>query len=335
MIFWLQFVLCAALIFFAGGRLSSCSDLIADKSGLSKNWVGLVLLAVTASSSQLVASITAVTCHDLPDLAVGGLMGSCMFNMLVIGLLDLFSAKKPVSNVVHRGHILSVGFGIVLLGFAAIDILFGKHLPVVQAMHRMDPITLAFVPIYLIAMRLTFLFEAARIQEDERTRSEHAGQQASSWYKLITIFVICASTILAASSYLPYLAEQIQAQTGWSQSFIGLSFIAIITCLPEVAVSTSAARRGSFDVAVASLLGSNLCYMVILAITDFFYIKEPLLRHVSSSNALAAMAAIISMGIVVIALTYRSERKFWFIAGDAVTLVLVYLFANYLLFTAR
>lgn len=138
MIFWLQFVLCAALIFFAGGRLSSCSDLIADKSGLSKNWVGLVLLAVTASSSQLVASITAVTCHDLPDLAVGGLMGSCMFNMLVIGLLDLFSAKKPVSNVVHRGHILSVGFGIVLLGFAAIDILFGKHLPVVQAMHRMD-----------------------------------------------------------------------------------------------------------------------------------------------------------------------------------------------------
>ena len=137
---------------------------------------------------------------------------------------------------------------------------------------------------------------------------------------------------MSASLYLPSLAEHIQKETGWGESFIGLSFIAITTCLPEIAVSTSAAKRGSYDIAVASLLGSNLCYMVILAITDFCYLKEPLLRHVSTTNALAAMTAIVSMAIVIIALTYRAEKKLLFIAGDTIALVFVYLFANVLLF---
>ena len=102
--------------------------------------------------------------------------------------------------------------------------------------------------------------------------------------------------------------------------------------MPEIAVSTSAARRGSFDVAVASLLGSNLFYMVALAITDFCYQKEPLLRHVSSANALAAMTAVVSMAIVIIALTYRAEKKLLFMAGDAAALICVYILANVLLF---
>ena len=163
---WLQFAICAAVILFAGSRLSKSGELIADKSGLSKNWVGLVLLAIITSSSQLIASISAVVLHDLPDMAVGALMGSCMFNMLVIGLLDLFSRKKPISNMVHHGHILSAGFGIVLLGFAAIDILFGKKLPVVNVVHLMDPITLAFEPVIPDCMRLTYRFE-----KTEATRS--------------------------------------------------------------------------------------------------------------------------------------------------------------------
>ena len=333
---WIQFAICAALILFAGSHLSRYGELIAEKSGFSKNWVGSVLLAVTASSSQLVASISAAVFNDLPDMAVGGLMGSCMFDMLVIGLLDLFSRHKPVSKMVHHGQILSAGFAIVLLAFAAIDILFGKNLPAVHVFNFMDPITLAFVPVYLIAMRLSFRFEMTRQQEQGQSEAvADVGQEKRSWLKLIAPFSAYAILIFAASSYLPVLGEHIQVQTGWGQSFIGLSFIAIITCLPELAVSISAAKRHSFDIAVGSLLGSTLCYMVILAITDFCYAKEPLLRHVSPLNALAALTAIISMAIVVIALTYRAEKKFLFMAGDALGLLLVYLLANVLLFVAR
>ncbi|HEY9789139.1 MAG TPA: hypothetical protein V6D22_01990 [Candidatus Obscuribacterales bacterium] len=335
---WLQFSVCAVAILIAGSRLSHFAERLADKGGLSKNWAGLVLLAITASSSQLIASITAVAIYDLPDMAVGALMGSCMFNMLVLGMLDLFSRNKPVSNMVHRGHILSAGFAIILLGCAAIDILFGKNLPVVSVLSRMDPITIGFIPVYFMAMWLTFKYEQSKqdLQDSTAADAVHVAEPAKqSWIGLWFGFGVCGLVVITMSIFLPSLAETIKAQTGWAEGFIGLSFIAVTTCLPEIAVSTSAARRGSFDVAVASLLGSNLCYMVILAIADFFFVKGPLLRHVSSSNALAAMTAIISMAIVIIALTYRAEKKFLFIAGDAVALICVYVFANVLLFIAR
>ncbi len=333
---WLYFGICAAIILYAGSGASKVAEQIAEKSGLSKNWIGVVLLSIIASSSQLISAVTSVTVHDLPDMAVGALVGSSMFNMLVIGMLDLFSKKKPVSNVVQTGHILSAGFGIILLGFVAIDILFGKHLPVIGFAHHMDPITLAFIPIYLLAMRLAFKFESTRVANNPEVTEAHVqNEKSSSWTKLISFFVFNGLLIVSASSYLPALAEQIQKETGWGESFIGLSFIAITTCLPEIGVSTSAARRGSFDIAVGSLLGSNLCYAVVIAITDFCYLKEPLLRHVSSLNALAAMTAIISTAIVIIGLTYRAEKKLLFMAGDAVALVLIYLFANILLFTNK
>lgn len=333
---WLQFALCAAVIFFAGSKLSLCGEQIAVKGALGKNFVGLVLLAAIASSSQLIAGVSAVTLHDLPDLAVGAYMGSCMFNMLMIGLLDFFSRNRPVSHRVKPGHILSAGFGIVLVSFAAIDILFGKRLPVLTLFHSMDPITFLFIPVYLLAMRLIYRYERSRQKAaaTEQTGS-HVAHQEQSWARLIFTFSVCAILIVATSSYLPELADQIQKATGWGQSFIGLSFIAITTCMPEIAVSTSAARRASFDVAVASLLGSNLFYMVALAITDFCYLKEPLLRHVSSSNALAAMTAVVSMAIVIIALTYRAEKKPLILAGDAAALIFMYVFANVLLFGAN
>jgi cation:H+ antiporter len=145
--------------------------------------------------------------------------------------------------------------------------------------------------------------------------------------------VINSIAIVAAACYLPGLGEQIGRMTGWGESFIGSSFIAITTSLPEITVSIAAARIGSFDMAVANLLGSNLFNIMILAVVDFSYLKAPLLRSVSEVNALTALTAMITMGIVVIGLTYRSEKKLLFLAGDAIAILLVYILANTLLFS--
>ncbi|MBS1998910.1 MAG: hypothetical protein JSS86_21440 [Cyanobacteria bacterium SZAS LIN-2] len=117
---WMEFALCAAVIMFAGTKLTLHGDVIADKTGLGRNWVGLVLLATITSLPELVTGVSAVTLNDLPDMAVSGTLGSCMFNMLVIAGLDLLSRGRPVSQMVHQGHMLSAGFGIVLVCFAAV-----------------------------------------------------------------------------------------------------------------------------------------------------------------------------------------------------------------------
>lgn len=332
---WVQFALCTAVILYAGSQLSRHGDVIAEKTGLGGNWIGLVLLATVTSLPELITGISAVTFNDLPDMAVSGTLGSCMFNVMVIASLDLFSRERPVSYMVHQGHMLSAGFGIVLVGLAAIDILFGKYLPSLTWLNMLDPISLLFIAVYLVAMKLVYHYEKQRIQEFVGEFAEATKLEQHPLRRSVFIFVLNSAIIVAAACYLPEIGEQISKLTGWGDSFIGSSFIAITTSLPEIAVSIAAARMGAFDMAVSNLLGSNLFNVAILAVTDLCYLKAPLLRSVSEVNVLPAITAMIAMGIVVIGLTYRSEKKLLFLAGDAFAILIVCLLANALLFVAR
>jgi len=332
---WLQFVLCAGVILYAGNQLSRQGDAIAAKTGLGRSWIGLILLATVTSIPELVTGISAVTLHDLPNLAVSGTLGSCMFNMMVIASLDLLSKNRPVSQMVHEGHILSAGFGIVLIGFASIDILFGKYLPVLTYLNSIDPISLVYIAVYFMAMKLIYAFEKKRLHEFVTEVAESEQVKGQSLARAIVIFTLNSLFIVVAACYLPEIAAQIGKTTGWGESFIGSSFVAVTTCLPEIAVSVAAARMGSFDMAVANLLGSNLFNVGILAIVDLCYLKGPLLRSVSQVNALMAITTMMAMGIVVIGLTYRAEKKFLFVAGDAMAIFFICLLANVLLFVAH
>ena len=332
---WLQFIFCAGLILFSGSQLSRQGDLIAEKTGLGRNWIGLVLLATVTSLPELITGISAVALHELPDMAVSGTLGSCMFNMIVIAGLDLLSKTAPVSRMVHQGHIISAGFGIILLGLSAVDILFGKHLPVLSWMNSIDPISLLFLAVYLLAMRVIYSYEQKRVQAFVGEFAEATQASRQSLFHTILFFVLHSLVIVVAACYLPEIGEQIAKMTGWGESFIGTSFIAITTSLPEVTVSVAAARMGAFDMAVANLLGSNLFNVAILAAIDFAYVKEPLLRNVLGLNALTALTAMISTAIVVIGLIYRSEKKISFLAADAIAILLVYITANVLLFVAH
>jgi cation:H+ antiporter len=329
---WIQFILCAGVILYAGSRLSIYGDAIAEKTGLGKNWIGLVLLATVTSLPELITGVSSVTLNDLPDMAVSGTIGSCMFNMMVIAILDLLSKHRPVSHMVHQGHMISCGFGIILLSLVSIDILFGKHFPAITALNSLDPASILFVLIYLLAMRLIYDYEKGRLSEFVEEVAEATANTQKSLKYIFGMFLLNSLLIVVAACYLPGIGEQIAAQTGMGESFIGTSFIAITTSLPEITVSIAAARMGAFDMAVGNLLGSNLFNIGILAVVDACYTKAPLLQTVSLTNSATALFASIALAIVVIGLTYRSEKKFWFLAGDAIAICLVYCASCALLF---
>ncbi|MBA3994600.1 MAG: sodium:proton exchanger [Cyanobacteria bacterium DS2.3.42] len=329
---WIEFLICAVFILYSGSRLSIYGDLIAEKTGLAKGWIGLVLLATVTSLPELITSISAVTLNDLPNMAVSGTIGSCMFNMMVIATLDTLSRKQPVSNVVHHGHLLSCGFGILLLGLAALEIGFGKYFPILTSLNSIAPTSILFIVVYLLAMRLIYQYEKGR-NGGETTDSVSGEKQ--SLQKAILLFVLNSVVIVIAACFLPGLGEQIGKQTGWGESFIGSSLIAITTSLPEITVSFTAARMGSFDMAVANLLGSNLFNIAILAVTDLCYLKGPLLQAVDPVNSATAICAMMALAVVVIGLTFRSEKKFLFLAGDAIAICLVYVIANLILLFAH
>ena len=86
---WLQFFICAALIIVAGYKLSQYGDVLAEKSNLGRTWMGVVLLASITSLPELVTGGGAILLVGEPDLAVGSILGSCLFNLLLLAVLDL------------------------------------------------------------------------------------------------------------------------------------------------------------------------------------------------------------------------------------------------------
>ena len=113
---WVQFVVCLAIILFAGTRLARYGDAIAEKTGLGRIWIGLVLLSLVTTMPELVTSVSSAALVGIADLALGTVLGSCIFNLAIIAVLDIFLRSSPVLNQASRRHIIPAGIGILLIG---------------------------------------------------------------------------------------------------------------------------------------------------------------------------------------------------------------------------
>jgi len=116
---WLQFAALAGVIVFAGSNLSKYGDVIAEKTGMGRTWVGVILMASVTSLPELITGVSSIVIFNLADLAVGNVLGACMFNMLTIALLDVLSGPTPISTRANQGQVLAAGFGVLMLGVAA------------------------------------------------------------------------------------------------------------------------------------------------------------------------------------------------------------------------
>ena len=125
---WIRFIICAAVIFLAGYRLSKYGDVIAEKLGLTRAWIGLVLLATITSIPELANSIGAVTYVDSPDLAIGDLFGACLFNMFTLALLDIFYKKETIFTSKYKRHLVPFAVAVFITFLAGAGTIVSQKL---------------------------------------------------------------------------------------------------------------------------------------------------------------------------------------------------------------
>lgn len=324
----IQFIICAVIILYAGKELSKYGDIIAEKTGLGRTWIGVVLMASITSLPELITGISSVAIFNLPDLAAGDILGSCMFNILILALLDL-GHPLPISTRAHYGNVLSGGFGILLLGLVGVSIFAKTSFP---SIGWIGISSLVFIAVYLLAIRIVFLYEQKRIFEFTKEIAEELQYRSISRKKAFSRYAFNALIIIGAATYLPYLGEEIAKITGLGQTFVGSIFIAFSTSLPEVVVSIAAVQLGAIDMAFGNLLGSNLFNVAILGIDDIFYTKNVLLINVSENHILTAIAAIMMTAICLIGLTYRAIKKHFLFSWDSWGIIGIYLGAIFILY---
>ncbi len=322
---WLSFLAAGLVIAVAGPALTRYGDIIARLTGLSRSWIGLVLVAAATSLPELFTGISAVAAADAPNIAVGDALGSCVFNLVMLVLLDELSRSEPMYRRIDQGHILTAGFGVILIGSAGAFLLLSHSALDVQLFH-VSGYTPFIIVLYFVAMRAAFVYERRMRPPPEIVRL----QSGVSMGRAVLGYGIAAAIVAAAGTGLPFIGQNIATTMGWKTTFVGTLLIAAATSVPELVVTISALRLGAVDMAIGSLLGSNLFDILILAFDDIAYRKGPLLGAVAPTNAITAFAAAIMSGIFIVAMLYKPETRLrGTVSWVSLSLLVIYLFSAY------
>ena len=314
---WLIFIEFAALSLvmgISGYVLSLYGDVIAEKTGLGGTWVGFAMLATVTSLPELVTGVSAVTYAGVPDIALGDALGSCVFNLLLIVLLDFLHREASVYTRISQGHILSAGFGVVLLGFVAFNIVLFQN-SISLSFGHVGLYTPIIVLFYIIAVRTVFRYEKSQRMEVVEEIAERYPKIGLA--RALTFYCSAATIVVLVGIRLPITAEHLAEAMGWHRSFVGTIFVALATSLPEVAVTLSALRIGALDMAISDLFGSNMFDLVIIAVDGLAYLEGPLLSKVSPVHLVSVHSAIMMTGIAIVGLLYRPKARLFKTVGWA------------------
>jgi cation:H+ antiporter len=146
------FSLMSLIIVVAGTMLSISGERIAEITGLGSSFVGSTLIAFATSLPEIVAGITAVRIGAL-DMAVGNMLGSNIFNMLIIVVADIAYRPGPILLAVAPSHAITALFGLLLSGIVMIGLFYRSK----RSYFHMGPDTILILAGYVVATYILFL----------------------------------------------------------------------------------------------------------------------------------------------------------------------------------
>jgi cation:H+ antiporter len=328
----LVFLLASAVIVGAGVMLAKSGDRIADVTGLGGLLIGMVLVAAATSLPEIAVAVSAVVVESSPDLAIGNLFGSNMANMALLAMVDL-AWRGQVWHRVGAGHARTASVAILLTAVATLAVLRPFELAIGWVGIESVIIFVGFISLIAWTHRSSTP-AAASGERDEQVPS--AGRRAvlrSIRADLIT-FAAAALVILAAAPFLVDAADGIAREAQLGESFVGASFLAFSTSLPELATAAAAVRIGAFDLAVGSLLGSNAFNMAIILFVDLFYLEGPILADVHAIEAFVGVSAILLMAIVVAGIIHGAPTRVAKLEPGPGMALAAYLVLMYMIFSA-
>ena len=119
---WALFGLASLGVIVAAPWLAFSVEEIAETTGLSTSFLGVIAVALVTSMPEVSTSIAAVR-FGAVDLAIGNLYGSCAFNVLILGLADPFYRKGVLVEALGREHVAAGLMAVFLMGLGLAQVL--------------------------------------------------------------------------------------------------------------------------------------------------------------------------------------------------------------------
>lgn len=252
----LLFLLLGLVLLVSGAEaLVRGASRLARALGVSSLVVGLTVVAMGTSSPELAVSVQSALSGQA-DIALGNIIGSNIFNILVILGLSALIAPLFVAQQIVRLDVpvmLAISFGVFLMASDGV-LRWPEGL-----------ILLAVLALYILwLIRLSRREQAAVLAEYEEAFGDGNNRTARFWVMQIALVAGGLVMLAVGSRLLVDSAVAIAQVLGVSELVIGLTIVAAGTSMPEVATSVVAAMRKEQDIAVGNAVGSNIFNLTVV-----------------------------------------------------------------------
>ena len=282
-----------ALVLWGADRLTEGASSLARGMHVPEIVIGLTIVAAGTSAPEMFVSLVSAL-KGTSDLAVGNVLGSNIFNtMLIVGCSAVVAPMAVAPSTVKK----DIPFAVVasfLLFILCFDDMNSPHLWG-NEISRSDGIIL--LTCFLVFMIYTF--QSAKKQglmptQEEIEDNKELPKDYSKLWRNLSFIVLGLACLIVGSNLFVDAASYIAHRYGVRQSVIGLTIVAGGTSLPELATSVVAAYKGRSAIAIGNVLGSNVFnILLILGTTAFIH---PL--RIMGITIVDLMMMLVSIGIV-------------------------------------
>jgi cation:H+ antiporter len=252
-------VIGATFVIMGADKLTEGAAALARKMNMSEMIIGLTIVAAGTSAPELFSSLVSAL-KDKPDMAVGNVIGSNIFNtMLIVGCAAMVAPMTITKSTVRKDIPFAVFASMLLMalcadGFDSIE-LKGKMIS------RIDGILLLIGFIVFMAYTLRGA-KSSNNQEESNVSAE-----IKAWKSVLFVVLGLAGLVVGSNLFVDS-ASGVASSLGVSDGVIGLTIVAGGTSLPELATSVVAARKGQSAMAIGNVIGSNVFNILfILSLT--------------------------------------------------------------------
>ena len=255
MLSFVMLVVGFALLVWGADKFVEGASALARKMGVSPLLVGLTIVAFGTSMPELAVSVTAAL-QGANEIAVGNVVGSNVFNLLVVaGLSAVICPLVMDKMLLRRDWPLSIFAAVLLLVAIAPD----------HVIARWEGAVLLVIFAVILSRQIkAALNDRAQLAAAEAEAAEEAAEMTKSPVMIWVNIVLGLACIVLGGQLAVNGATGIARMFGLSETLIGLTIVAIGTSLPELVTSIVAARKGQNEIAMGNVIGSNLFNILLI-----------------------------------------------------------------------
>lgn len=307
---WALFFVSAAFVVAAGVLIGRISGELGERLGLGRAWAGAVLLSIVTTLPELVTTLT-VTLRGAYGLALGGILGSVIFNLFILVLVDIVD-PAPLYHRLSKNHLATGLLGAALLGTVMVALSLGQAQS--HNLLRFNARILIMAPLALIILYGVgqyVLFRMAK-QTTEKEMKVQTPFSRMSFGSLISFYIFIAGVIVVAARGLGISSDRLTEHYDLAATFAGATMLGIVTSLPEITNAVACSRQREYDLAVGNILGANSFVLVVLAIAALL-VGNQLFTSISFHDAISTLfmagLAVVMQAVALGAMAVESEHR--------------------------